>query len=101
MTKPGFQSDELLDDIELNEDQEQALAAAIIEDGEANGQGNSLISKDYRWPEKVLRYEFGPKVKNFDKIEIRDTLKDLQSKLDNCIKFEESSVGNRVLVQKS
>ena len=97
-------SDEIFQgDIILTEEQKEELEGAVIEDDATEEteetQNNAKINPRYLWPQGVLRYEFSPQMKPDEKAMIRNTLKNLTSKLDSCIQFVESSSGNRIYIR--
>merc|ERR1712243_386781 len=56
------------------------------------------VDKWYRWPERVLTYQFGRSITLDNRNKIKNALKGLEDKLDSCIKFSEANSGPRVLI---
>jgi len=97
-------------DMKLNRDQEEALKAAVIGEGhprleqviqDSEPQRNAIIDRKYRWPEGVVKYQIASNIPAKEKNLIKNTLRDLQTSLNSCIKFEESTSGNRIYVMSN
>jgi len=88
-------NDELIEgDMKLSQEQLHMLL-----DENAAGQGRSgQVDTRYRWPEGIVKFEFHNSVSYHNQEQIRDALENLQSKLDYCIRFEESHYGKRIKV---
>jgi len=92
---PNEDDNEVVDgDMILTQDQKDRLYS-----NETTGQ-NRNGRKDPRehWPGGVVKYEFSRSMGGRQKQVVIKALRNLQSKLDSCIKFVESTSGNRVYV---
>jgi len=92
---PNEDDNEVVDgDMILTQDQKDRLYS-----NETTGQ-NRNGRKDPRehWPGGVVKYEFSRSMGNGQKQLVYKALRNLQSKLDSCIKFVESTSGTRVYV---
>ena len=56
---------------------------------------------EYKWPGGLVAYELTSEITEGEKVTIRNALAQLQTKLDSCIRFQEASSGDRVLVKRS
>merc|ERR1711934_1246767 len=61
-------------------------------------ESSGLKNEAQRWPGGILNYEMSNAVSSEDKTLIRNTLSQLETKLDSCIKFREADSGFRVIV---
>merc|ERR1712055_271032 len=62
-------------------------------------ESSGVKNEAYRWPGGILNYEMSNAVSSEDKTLIRNTLSQLETKLDSCIKFREADSGFRVIVK--
>merc|ERR1712212_990402 len=62
-------------------------------------ESSGLKNEAQRWPGGILNYEMSNAVSSEDKTLIRNTLSQLETKLDSCIKFREADSGFRVIVK--
>jgi len=62
-------------------------------------ESSGLKKEANRWPGGILNYELSNAVSFEDKTLIRNTLSQLETKLDSCIKFREADSGFRVIVK--
>jgi len=60
---------------------------------------NARIENDYFWPDNTVKFELASHLSGVEKDLVRTTLQRLQEKLNSCIRFEESSSGDRVFVK--
>jgi len=100
-------------DIKLNAEQIKLLKESEIIDSEPDDDatiepsgnlepsGNAIIGTDYRWPSKTVRFQLHGYLDNNEKNLVRTTLRNLQSRLDNCIRFVETNSGNRIVVKNN
>merc|ERR1712055_552788 len=63
-------------------------------------ESSGVKNEAYRWPGGILSYELSNAVSSEDKTLIRNTLDQLETKLDSCIKFREADSGFRVIVNR-
>ena len=85
------------DDIILTRAQEAALEKGHGEDdiNRSTGLHTEFIVK---WPRNTVNYYISSVFSELDKQNIRSTLKNLEAKLDSCVKFRESRSGHFVHV---
>ena len=79
----------------------QLLGSINTTQGNKATQGlsrNSLKNVNFLWPDGEVKYEIDPKYKNSDQDFIRTTLRNLQFKLNSCIRFIESKEDKRVFI---
>jgi len=98
-------------DMRLNPEQLEMLKAALItgslEDVQASEmssdepQGNAVINTRYRWPSRIVKYQISSYISRTHQTLIRNTMNNLQRKLDSCLRFVESNSGNRVYVKNN
>jgi len=95
---PNEDDNEVVDgDMILTQDQKDRLYS-----NETTGQNrNGKKDPRYRWPGRVVKYEFSRSMGGRQKQLVYKALRNLQSSLDSCIKFVESNSGNRVYVTNS
>ena len=91
--------------MKLGVDQLNRLKAAMLDTGALEGVAafgqpaeNAIIADKYRWPKGVLKYQLDSRLSTKEKSLVRTTLRNLQTKLTSCIRFVESSSGNRINV---
>ena len=84
-------------DIILTRAQEAALEKGHGEDDSNRSTG---LRTDFivKWPRNTVNYYISSDFSEWDKQDIRSTLKNLETKLDFCVKFRESRSGNFVHV---
>ena len=56
--------------------------------------------RNYRWPNNKLFYDFD-NVRSSVKTKVRNTLNELEKKLNGCIHFQERSHGDRLMIKNS
>jgi hypothetical protein len=61
-------------------------------------QENALVDVTKRWPQNTVKYDLRYGLSANEKYLVRKALYELQKKLDFCLRFEEASSGNRILV---
>jgi hypothetical protein len=96
-------------DMKLTKDQLDALKSASLETHGDLGRvhaskpsrkhRNSLIGNNNLWPSNTVKFELASGLSGDDKTKVRTTLQGLQEKLNSCIRFVESSNGDRVFVK--
>merc|ERR1712010_254267 len=62
-------------------------------------ESSGVKNEAKRWPGGILNYEMSNAVSSEDKTLIRNTLDQLETKLDSCIKFREADSGFRLIVK--
>jgi len=70
--------------------------SAAFEDGVIASPGRK--DEWYRWPERVLTYEFHSSISFDNRNKIKNALQGLEDKLDSCVKFSEANSGPRVVI---
>lgn len=97
-------------DMKLNAEQLALLAESLITDtadqsietsDDMGPSNNAVIGSRYRWPSNTVRYQLHNYLNANEKNLVRTTLNNLQSKMDNCVRFVESSSGNRIVVKNN
>ena len=86
-------------DIMLTKDQVKGMINNIpgCSIKQRNGRSAHNI-KERLWPDGRVSYQLSSSLQEHHKVVIRSALQQLQSKLDSCVRFEEVSIGNRILV---
>ena len=91
--------------MELTEEQLSRLKAAMLDQGSLQGvasfgppQETAVIGDQYRWPNGEVKYQLDSQLSQEEKALVRNTLQNLQVKLQSCIRFVETSSGNRIHV---
>jgi len=87
-------------DMVLSPEQKKWLKQADI----TKGLGHNLlksgrVDEKYRWPGNILYYDFDSSVTAAHQKKVKTTLKELQKKLGNCVKFQKRTDGRRVIVR--
>ena len=92
-------------DMKLTEEQLSRLKAAMLDQGSLQGvvsfgppQESALIGDQYRWPNGEVKYQLDSQLSQSEKSLVRNTLHNLQVRLQSCIRFVETSSGNRINV---
>jgi len=95
-------------DMRLTGDQLLALQRGTLEThGDLEGvfasepSGNAIIGTNYLWPDKTVKFELASWLSGAEKTLVRRTLQGLQAKLNSCIRFVESSSGDRIFVKNN
>jgi len=96
-------------DMKLTDDQLEALKRGSLEPRGDLGKvkarrtpkANGIIDTKYRWPSNTVKFELAPELSEGEKSLVRSTLRKLQEKLNSCIRFVESSNGDRVYVKNN
>jgi len=59
---------------------------------------NAITDKNQYWPNNIVRFELDSQLSVGEKTLVRNTLQNLQAKLNSCIRFTETNRGNRIMV---
>ena len=89
-------------DLKLNDRQKESLMARKQVGGIAGRKGRAALKNvDELWPEGLVKYQLASGIYAESKEVVRNTLRELQSKLGDCIRFQETDRGNRIFVNWS
>ena len=92
-------------DLKLNDHQKESLMArkqGCRVSGTVGRTGRAALKNvDELWPEGLVKYQLASGIYTESKEVVRNTLKELQSKLGDCIRFQETDRGNRIFVNWS
>ena len=88
-------------DLKLNDNQKKSLTRTAGRGGTGRKGRGALKNVKDLWPGGLVKYQLSNNIWTQSKEVIRATLKDLQSKLGNCIRFQEIDTGNRIFVKWS
>ena len=88
-------------DLKLNDNQKESLTRKAGQESTGRKGRGALKNVRDLWPGGLVRYHLSNNIWTQSKEVIRATLRDLQSKLGNCIRFQEIDTGNRIFVKWS
>ena len=88
-------------DLKLNDNQKESLTRKAGQESTGRKGRGALKNVRELWPGGLVKYHLSNNIWTQSKEVIRATLRDLQSKLGNCIRFQEIDTGNRIFVKWS
>jgi len=89
----------LVGDMWLNQDQLPSETTLGEEAEIIHGESSPGVKEEWRkWPNRILYYQLSRRLPTWAKNDIKQALRNLQNRLDSCIRFEESSREDAVYV---
>ena len=88
-------------DLKLNDHQKESLSRNPGQRGTGRKGRAALKNVEELWPGGLVKYQLASGIWTESKEVIRNTLRGLQSKLGDCIRFQETDTGNRIFVNWS
>merc|ERR1711970_684124 len=81
----------LVGDMWLNQDQLPSETTIREEAEIIHGESSPGVKEEWRkWPNRILYYQLSRRLPTWAKNDIKQALRNLQNRLDSCIRFEES-----------